>query len=95
MMSSARQYDYGKPEDTVSEWTSKVKNLQGLVDQDDAEERARLEREIEQTKLERARRRGKSIDFTTPQCKHDDSPNDTFCECEVWLILGSVTFQLR
>lgn len=80
-MSSARQYDYGKPEDTVSEWTSKVKSLQGLVDQDDAEERARLEREIEQTKLERARRRGKSIDFTTPQCKHDNCSNDALCSC--------------
>ncbi|KAF8322294.1 hypothetical protein DL93DRAFT_2205857 [Clavulina sp. PMI_390] len=62
-MSAPRQYDYGKPEETLSEWTSKVRNLQGLVDQDDAEERERLEREIEQSRLERARRRGKSIDI--------------------------------
>lgn len=67
-MSTPRQYDYGKPADTLQEWTSKVKNLQGLVDQDDAEERARLEREIAQTRTERARRRGKSVDLTTPQC---------------------------
>lgn len=45
-----------------------MKSLQGLVDRDDEEERARLEREIEQTRAERARRRGKSIDLTTPQC---------------------------
>jgi Skp family chaperone for outer membrane proteins len=67
-MSSARQYDYGKPADTLSEWASKVKSLQTLVDQDDAEERTRLEREIERARSERARRRGKSIDFTTAQC---------------------------
>lgn len=67
-MSAPRQYDYGKPADTLQEWTSKVKSLQGLVDQDDAEERARLEREIAQTRTERARRRGKSVDLTTPQC---------------------------
>ena len=67
-MSSARQYDYGKPVDTLSEWASKVKSLQTLVDQDDAEERTRLEREIERARSERARRRGKSVDFTTSQC---------------------------
>lgn len=68
-MSSARPFDYGKPTETLSQWTSKVKNLQGLVDQDDAEEREKLEREIEQTRLERARRRGRSVDLTSPQCK--------------------------
>lgn len=62
--------DYSKSgESKLSDWTSKIKSLQSLVDQDDAEERERLEREIEQTRLARAARRGKSIDFTNPNCK--------------------------
>lgn len=70
MASPRPNVDYTKPGDAnLSQWTSQIKNLQSLVDQDDAEERARLEREIEQSRLARAKRRGQSVDLTTPNCR--------------------------
>jgi hypothetical protein len=55
-----------KPESGLAEWTSKIKAMQRLVDEDEEAETRRLEQEIAASRLARMRRstgRGTSVDL--------------------------------
>lgn len=52
-----RTLDFVKPEQSLAEWSSKIRELQEEVDRDEAIEQQRLEEEIARSRLERARRR--------------------------------------
>lgn len=52
-----RTLDFVKPEQSLAEWSSKIRELQEQVDHDEALEQQRLEEEIARSRLERARRR--------------------------------------
>lgn len=55
-----------KPENGLAEWTSKIKAMQRLVDDDEETETRRLEEEIAASRLARMRRstgRGTSVDL--------------------------------
>jgi hypothetical protein len=57
--SSARRrtLDFVKPEQSLADWSSKIRELQEQVDRDEALEQQRLEEEIAKSRLERTRRR--------------------------------------
>lgn len=52
-----QSYDFGRPDEGLAEWTTKVRSMQSLVDEDEAKEQRRLEEEITRSRLERAKRR--------------------------------------
>ena len=52
-----RTLDFVKPEQSLAEWSSKIRELQEQVDHDEALEQQRLEEEIARSRLERAKRR--------------------------------------
>jgi len=52
-----RTLDFVKPEQSLAEWSSKIRELQEQVDRDEALEQQLLEDEIARSRLERARRR--------------------------------------
>lgn len=52
-----RTLDFVRPEQSLAEWSSKIRELQAQVDHDEALEQQRLEEEIARSRLERARRR--------------------------------------
>lgn len=51
--SQRRTYDFGKPEQGLSEWASKIRTLQYQVDEDEAKEHSTLEAEIAASRLAR------------------------------------------
>lgn len=69
MASRRRTFDLPKssPDAGLAEWTSKIKAIQQEVDRDEEVEQRRLQEEIAQSRLERARRRNTatgSIDWS-------------------------------
>lgn len=54
-----RSFDFIKPdsEDSLADWSQKIRSLQQQVDEEASNEQRRLEDEIQRSRLERARRR--------------------------------------
>jgi len=52
-----RTLDFVKPEQSLADWSSRIRELQEQVDRDEALEQQRLEEEIARSRLERTRRR--------------------------------------
>lgn len=52
-----RTLDFVKPEQSLADWSSKIRELQEQVDRDEALEQQLLEEEIARSRLERTKRR--------------------------------------
>ena len=68
-------YDTGKPDSGLEEWTSRIKALQSMVDEDAALERTQLELGIAKSREERAQRKSQSdcVNFAFQHATEVDS----------------------